>query len=159
MSINTEILKIIFYVLTLTVYILCLVFYEIGIKSYNSNPKVPNYIFEPTFVYFMITLSLVGYVIVIVNLKTINISFIITSLVLLVSLIFTIVRTYYTLKPYVKDYTSIQIWSFNVFLNTIILMFYVIQNSENFILCIICLVPLFTISILYSRVGSIIAGQ
>ena len=152
-------LKFVFYILTLAVYILCLVFYEIGIKSYTSNSKVPSYIFEPAFVYFMITLSLIGYVIVIVNLKTINLGFIITSLVLLVSLVFTVVRTYYTLKPYVKDYTSIQIWSFNIFLNTIILMFYVLQNAENFILCIICLIPLFTLSILYSRVGSIIAGQ
>lgn len=159
MTINTELLKVIFYVITLAVYICCLVFYENGIKSYNSNPQVPSYIFEPAFVYFMVTLSLIGYVIVIVNLKTINISFVITSLVLLVSLVFTIIRTYYTLKPYVKDYTSIQIWSFNVFLNTIILMFYVVQNAENFILCLICLVPLFTLSILYSRVGSIIAGQ
>ena len=158
-KLNTDILKTVFYILTLAVYILCLVFYEIGIKSYNSNPSVPSYIFEPWFVYFMITLSLVGYVIVIVNLKTINIGFIITSLVLLVSLVFTIVRTYYTLKPYVKDYTSIQIWSFNVFLNTIILMFYVIQNAQNFIICLIALVPLFTISILYSRVGGIIAKQ
>lgn len=159
MSIDTNILKFIFYILTLAVYICCLVFYEIGIKSYNSNPQVPSYIFEPAFVYFMITLSLIGYIIVIVNLKVINIGFVITSLVLLVSLIFTIVRTYYTLKPYVKDYTSIQIWSFNVFLNTIILMFYVVQNAENFILCLICLVPLFTLSILYSRIGGIIAKQ
>ena len=156
---SSKLLKVIFYILTLAVYICCLVFYEIGIKNYNSNKDVPSYIFEPAFVYFMITLSLVGYIIVIFNLKTINIGFIITSLVLLVSLVFTIVRTYYTLKPYIKDYTSIQIWSFNVFLNTIILMFYVIQNSENFILCLICLVPLFTISILYSRVGGIIAKQ
>jgi hypothetical protein len=159
MTINTDILKIVFYILTLVVYICCLVFYEIGIRSYNSNSDVPSYIFEPWFVYFMVTLSLVGYVIVIINLKIINIGFIITSLVLLVSLVFTIVRTYYTLKPFVKDYTSIQIWSFNVFLNTIILMFYVLQNAENFILCLICLIPLFTLSILYSRVGSIIAKQ
>jgi hypothetical protein len=158
-KINTDILKIIFYILTLAVYILCLVFYENGIRSYNSNTAVPSYIFEPWFVYFMVTLSLIGYVIVIVNLKIINIGFIITSLVLLISVVFTIVRTYYTLKPYVKDYTSIQIWSFNVFLNTIILMIYVIQNAENFVLCLIALVPLFTISILYSRVGSIIAKQ
>jgi hypothetical protein len=158
-TLNTDILKIVFYIFTLAVYILCLVFYEVGIKHYNSNPDVPSYIFEPWFVYFMVTLSLVGYVIVIVNLKTINIGFIITSLVLLVSLIFTIVRTYYTLKPYVKDYTSIQIWSFNVFLNTIILMLYVVQNAENFILCLICLIPLFTLSILYSRVGGIVAKQ
>lgn len=158
-TLNTELLKIVFYILTLVVYILCLVFYEVGIKSYNSNKSVPSYIFEPAFVYFMITLSLIGYVIMIYNLKVINIGFIITSLVLLVSLVFTIVRTYYTLKPYVKDYTSIQIWSFNIFLNTIILMFYVVQNAENFILCLIALVPLFTISILYSRVGSIIAKQ
>jgi hypothetical protein len=158
-KLNTDILKVIFYVLTLAVYILCLVFYENGIRSYYSNSDVPDYIFEPWFVYFMVTLSLVGYFIVIYNLKVINIGFIITSLVLLVSLVFTIVRTYYTLKPYVKDYTSIQIWSFNVFLNTIILMLYVVQNAENFILCLICLIPLFTLSILYSRVGGIIAKQ
>jgi hypothetical protein len=152
-------LKFIFYILTLSVYILCLVFYELGIRSYNSNSSVPAYIFEPAFVYFMVTLSLIGYIIVIYNLKTINIGFIITSLVLLVSLVFTIIRTYYTLKPFVKNYTSIQIWSFNIFLNTIILMFYVLQNSENFILCLIALVPLFTLSILYSHVGGIIAKQ
>jgi hypothetical protein len=152
-------LKFIFYILTLSVYILCLVFYELGIRNYNSNPNVPSYIFEPWFVYFMITLSLIGYIIVIYNLKNINIGFIITSLVLLVSLVFTIVRTYYTLKPFVKNYTSIQIWSFNIFLNTIILMFYVLQNSENFILCLIALVPLFTLSILYSHIGGIIAKQ
>lgn len=159
MIIEAKLLKVIFYILTLAVYILCLVFYEIGIKSYNSNTDVSSYIFEPVFVYFMLTLSLVGYVIVIYNLKTINIGFIITSSVLLVSLVFTIVRTYYTLKPYVKDYTSIQIWSFNVFLNTIILMFYVIQNAENFILCLICLIPLFTLSMLYIRIGGIVAKQ
>ena len=156
---SSELLKLVFYVLTLAVYILCLVFYEVGIKNYNSNPDVSSYIFEPWFVYFMLTLSLVGYAIVIYNLKTINIGFIITSSVLLVSLVFTIVRTYYTLKPYVKDYTSIQIWSFNVFLNTVMLMLYVVQNAENFILCLICLIPLFTISILYSRIGGIIAKQ
>jgi hypothetical protein len=156
---SSELLKLVFYVLTLAVYILCLVFYEVGIKNYNSNPDVSSYIFEPWFVYFMVTLSLVGYAIVIYNLKTINIGFIITSSVLLVSLVFTIVRTYYTLKPYVKDYTSIQIWSFNVFLNTVMLMLYVVQNAENFILCLICLIPLFTISILYSRIGGIIAKQ
>jgi hypothetical protein len=156
---DTNLLKVVFYILTLAVYILCLVFYEIGITNYNSNKSVPSYIFEPWFVYFMITLSLVGYVIVIYNLKTINIGFIITSLVLLVSLVFTVVRTYYTLKPFVKDYTSIQIWSFNIFLNTIILMFYVVQNAENFIICLIALVPLFTLSILYSHIGGIIANQ
>jgi hypothetical protein len=39
------------------------------------------------------------------------------------------------------------------------LMLYVVQNAENFILCLICLIPLFTLSMLYIRIGGIIAKQ
>jgi len=152
-------LKIIFSLLGLVALALCITFYQLGIHSYPSNPNVPEYIFQPWFVYIILIASIVGYCVIVFSMKTINVGFAISSLVLLVSLVFCFIKTYYTLKEDVKNYTSIQIFAFNIWFNCIFLAVNIIQNSNRFIYSLIALVPLVVLGSLYSHTGGIIANQ
>jgi hypothetical protein len=158
-TLNDFVLKIIFILLGLITLILCITFYQLGIHSYESNTNVPEYIFKPWFVYLILISSMVGYLVIVYSMKTINIGFAISSLVLLVSLIFCFVKTYYTLKDGVKNYTSVQIFSFNIWFNCVFLAINIVQNSNKFIYSLIALIPLVVLGSIYSHAGGIIANQ
>jgi hypothetical protein len=158
-TLNDFTLKIIFILLALVALALCIIFYQLGIHSYPSNSNVPKYIFEPWFVYTILIASIVGYCVIVISMKTINVGFAISSLVLLVCLVFCFIKTYYTLKEDVKNYTAIQIFAFNVWFNCIFLAINIVQNSNRFIYSLIALVPLVVLGALYNNVGGIIANQ
>jgi len=159
LTLSDNVLKIIFIIFALVALGLCIMFYQMGIHSYESNPNVPEYIFKPWFVYPLLTASIVGYMVIIFSMKEINLGFIISSLVLLVSLVMCFVKIYYTLKPGAEKYTGVQIFAFNIWFNCIFIAINIVQKSNKFIYALIALVPMVVLGSLYSHAGGIIAGQ
>lgn len=145
-----------FFLLVLAAVIVSFVFYSIGIREF---PQVPDFIFQQWFIIGSLVIYTLGFAIVIYTYgpKLINFGFIVTSLVLLISVVFLYINMYYNLNYNPKLYSSIQFFSFNIVINSIILMVNIIFNSKSYILGVICIIPLLLAGLYYLYIASIIS--
>ena len=134
----------------LIVYILCIILYELGVSTSKSSAQVlaPNllgfapYIFDSWFVYTGLTLSLLGFIINLLLLETIPLSFIITAGVYLVSFPLLFAKFYYN---FAFPSSALNVYSFNILLNSFFCVLNVIGNSSGLKIGfgILCMIPSF----------------
>jgi hypothetical protein len=134
----------------LIVYILCIILYELGNRSSKSSAQVlaPDllefapYIFDSWFVYTGLTLALVGFLLNIVLLNDIPLSFIITAGVYLVSFPLLFAKFYYN---FAFPSSALNVYTFNILLNSFFCVLNIIGNSASFKigLGILCMIPSF----------------
>ena len=141
--------KIAFVIIILTL-IVCLIFYSIGIRSYEG---IPDFIFKPEFFYpyFIFSLLTFSYAIA-MNSSFLGLGFYITFVVLIVSIIVIVYKLYY--QP-TKNSATIQVYSFNIIFNLVILCITASIYSKNFIITILCMLPLLSLGCVFFYIGHI----
>jgi hypothetical protein len=135
---------------TFIVYILCIVLYELGGSKSKSSAEelAPNllgfapYIFDSWFVYTGLTLALGGFLLSIVLLNEIPLSFIITAGVYLVSFPLLFAKFYYN---FAFPSSALNVYTFNILLNSFFCVLTIIGNSSSLKigLGILCMIPSF----------------
>jgi len=121
---------------TFIVYILCIILYELGSNSSKSSAQelAPNllgfapYVFDSWFVYTGLTLALGGFLLSIVLLDTIPLSFIITAGVYLVSFPLLFAKFYYN---FAFPSSALNVYTFNILINSLFCVLTIIGNSSS----------------------------
>jgi hypothetical protein len=146
--------NIIFLCITGIVFTLCTVFASIG-DSYTQAKtlKLPRSVYSDWFIFPSLFISLLGYGYVAATSNVATFSFAMTSTVLLTSL----ALLYGFVYMGVKKGTTVQTFAFNVFINTVFLMFNVVFNNKNYIASVIALIPMLLLSGYYLYIGHILA--
>jgi hypothetical protein len=134
----------------LIVYILCIILYELGSSSSKSSAQVlapgllgfAPYVFDSWFVYTGLTLTLFGFLLTIVLLNDIPLSFIITAGVYLVSFPLLFAKFYYN---FAFPSSALNVYTFNILLNSFFCVLNIIGNSGSLKigLGILCMIPSF----------------
>ena len=137
------------------VFAICATFASIG-TSYKQAKALglPRSVYSDWFIFPTLVLSLTGYAYVVSVSNIATFPFLMTSTVLLISLCL----LYGFVYMGVKKGTTVQTFAFNVFINTIILMFNVLFNNKNYISSVIALLPMFLLSGYYLYVGHILGS-
>ena len=134
----------------LIVYILCIILYELGGSKAKSSAQilVPNllgfapYVFDSWFVYTGLTLALAGFLLSIVLLNNIPLSFIITAGVYLVSFPLLFAKFYYN---FAFPSSALNVYTFNILINSLFCVLNIIGNSSSLKIGfgIVCMIPSF----------------
>jgi hypothetical protein len=154
-----HILKTILILLTVVCFTLCVIFYSQRNRAIFRSANtvwgsLPDLIFEDWFVFFVITTCFGCYSILLLMNHDFSLTFILTSIVLLVS--FTLFFAFLYFSP--RSGSLVGTMSFNIFFNSIILIFYLILNSRNYIIFTILLLPFFIFSIYAIYIGKLISS-
>lgn len=142
---------------TVIVFVTCVCFFCIKETNFLVAKRydVPKFAFEDWFVYPSLVISLLGYSYVVLTSNVVSVSFILSSIVLLTSLVFIYFKLYFDIKPG----TSVQTFAFNVIFNTLILIIFVIYNNKNYILATIALLPMFLLGGYYLYIGYLLSKK
>ncbi len=147
-------IKLIVIVVVAVIFTLCTVFYTQRKDGSGSQfDSIPSFTYEPWFVFPVLTLSLLGYLYVVMTNKVLALTFAINSAVLLVSVVLTFGFLYFS--P--RTGTTVQTFAFNIVVNTGILMMYVLYNSSHYISGCLALLPMFLMGGYYLYLGHLLA--
>jgi hypothetical protein len=135
---------------TFIVYVLCIVLYELGGSKAKSSAHAlaPNllgfapYVFDSWFVYTGLTLALLGFLLSIVLLNEIPLTFIITAGVYLVSFPLLFAKFYYN---FAFPSSALNVYTFNILINSFFCVLTIIGNSSSLKIGfgILCMIPSF----------------
>jgi hypothetical protein len=138
------------FVITILTLISCLVIYSLGHISYDG---IPEFVFKPEFFYPYFIISLLSFAYAIsINPCFTGLGFYITFSVVIVSIIVIVYKLYY--QP-TKNSTTIQAYSFNIIFNVVILCITASIYSKNFIITILCMLPLLSLGCVLFYIGHI----
>jgi hypothetical protein len=139
--------------LILTTFIICIFLYQIGqgdskISAKLNTPKLLEfapYLFDAWFVYTALITCLGGFAIAVFLLETVPITFMITTGVYLVSFILLFAKLYFS---YVSDSSAINVYTFNILINSLFATFTVLGNSGTYmsfrnLISLVALIPSF----------------
>lgn len=141
--------------------IICTIFYAIGnVNTRDEIAKehqIPAITFNAAFALGILYFSLLCFIYAIFNLDVSTIGVIFPSVVLLVSIVVLYIKLYRSLKTGDVKFTDVQTFTFNIFINTIILMINTLLSSQRFITSTLALFPLLGMSIYFLYIGHLLA--
>jgi hypothetical protein len=140
---------------------LCLVFFAIGnvgtrdeiAKEYN----IPSVTFEAWFAVGDLAFALLGFAYAMFNVNILSVSFLLPATVMLVSLVILYVKLYFSLKTGLTNYTEVQTFAFNILVNSVALIIYIVLTSKRFISATLAMLPMVGFGLYFLYIGHLIA--
>ena len=140
---------------------LCTVFYAIGNvgtrDQLTKDYQLPSITFNFVFALGDLYLVLFCFIYVIYTIDISSISFILPVTVMLVSFVMLYIKLYFSLKTGDVNYTEVQTFAFNIFVNAAIIIINVVLTSKRFISATIAMLPMIFVSLYFLYIGHQIA--
>lgn len=148
-------------VIVVIVMVLCTSFYAVGNvgtrdqleKDYQLPPLTFDFVFALGTLYF----SLGCFIYVLFNIDISSIALILPSTVMLTSFVLLYVKLYFSLKVGDVNYTEVQTFAFNIFVNAIILILNTLLTTKKFIKTTLAMFPILLMSIYFLYIGHLVA--
>jgi hypothetical protein len=141
--------------------ILCIIFYAGGNRGDRDEIakeyQIPPVTFESWFCIGYLAISLLGFGYAMLNVEILSISFLLPATVMLVSLVILYIKLYFSLTTGIGNYTEVQTFAFNVLVNSVVLIIYIVLTSKRFISATLAMLPMIGIGIYFLYIGHLIA--